>query len=818
LAVGNQMTERTTPIAAQVERDLYRQTPGASVAILVVGFPFWYLLRPYATSPWLDVWLLSLLAALILRVLLWSSHRRWPDALASGAWMNAYAAMSAVLGIAWGVMFFAAQDWARLELIAPYWMLMFGVISAATAMLWVHLPSFLAYTTPIAALGSVSHFMYGPAQLRWLLLALVFYMVVLFVAARTTNQLYRGRLALAADKEALLEALRVEGRDRERLISERTSELAAANSDLQAEVERRALLEQESQERNALLNAVLNSTEDLIFFKDYSGARGVYAGCNDAFARFVGRDREAIAGCDDVELFGEEAAALRRDSDLIAMEQGSHVDEHWAAYPDGRRALLSTLKAPLVTATGGVRGVVGVARDITAQKNAEETLRSQQRTLEHLAHHDTLTGLPNRLYVIDRLHEEIRRAGAQGGCFTLLFLDLDRFKNINDSLGHSVGDQVLAAVARRLQATVRQSDVVARLGGDEFTVLLPGVGAESDAIDLSSKLLQVFREPLRLDARELAITPSIGVCTYPQDGSSAEELLRNADAAMYRAKRSGRNTYEFYSADMTDAALERVAMESDLRHALERGELSIRFQPQVGLATGDLIGVEALLRWHHPEKGPIAPADFIPAAEEIGFIVDIGNWVLEEVCRQCERLAAANLGDLRIAVNVSGRQLLDPSFQDAVRRCVGEGGCGVRHLEIEITESILLRQRDRATQLLREFRALGIDVAVDDFGTGYSSLAYLKQYPISRLKIDASFVRDIATDPNDLAIARTVIALGKTLDLEVVAEGVETSVQRDLLLAEGCDLGQGFLFAPALTCEELIAYAGDKNLRQAAGA
>jgi diguanylate cyclase (GGDEF)-like protein len=488
-------------------------------------------------------------------------------------------------------------------------------------------------------------------------------------------------------------------------------------------------------------------------------------------------------------------------SDEQALREGIHRYDRWVSYPDGKRVLLSTLKTTFTDGEGNIRGVVAIARDTTELKKAEDNLRVQQSSMHHLAHHDTLTGLPNRLHLVDRLNKSV--LDAINTPFALMFLDLDHFKDINDSLGHTVGDDVLREVAQRLRSILRQADVIARLGGDEFTILLSGTDDASVVSDIAQKVLIELRKPMQINERSLTISASIGISSSPKDGQSAEELLRNADAAMYRAKKGGRNTFRHYSADMTERAMNRISMENDLYTALENGELYVAYQPQVDMRSGQLIGAEALMRWKHPERGDVSPEEFIPLAEETGTIIELGRWVLEEVCMTQKRLARQGFEGIRFAVNVSAAQLLDDQFIDLVRDIIGSGGCDANSLELEITESVLVQKPDRAAAVMKMLRDLNVAVAVDDFGTGYSSLAYLKQYPVSRLKIDASFVRDIATDPNDRAIARTVIALGRALDLEVIAEGVETVEQQSILIEDGCHEGQGFLYSRAVSPETL---------------
>ena len=477
----------------------------------------------------------------------------------------------------------------------------------------------------------------------------------------------------------------------------------------------------------------------------------------------------------------------------------------------GNRMYLRSLS---IEAANGrlVRRLARQAEDqeaIIAKRTAE--LRRHQRSLEHLANHDALTGLPNRLSMFQMLSYGVARASRSGGRFGLLFLDLDRFKAINDSLGHGVGDDVLRAVSGRLSETVRQADAIARLGGDEFTILLSDLTDAHDAAGVAEKILQAFEAPFQLGDQSLSLGTSIGICVYPDDGSSAEEILRNADTAMYQAKRSGRNAYCRYSGHMSAEALSRVSLESDLRDAMSNGELSVAYQPQVDMRSGQLIGFEALLRWEHPTRGVVPPETFIPVAEDTRLIIELGNWTLQQVGATAAMFNRCGLPPVSFAVNVSAKQLDDDGFEQQIRKLLSRHGQIGSSLELEITERVLVQTPQKSRQLIQNLRAVGIDVAIDNFGTGYSSLVYLRQYPVNKLKIDASFVRDIAEDSSDRTIARAVIALAKSLSIQVVAEGVETEKQRDILLKDGCHLGQGLFYAPALPAEQLMDFAWRAN-------
>jgi diguanylate cyclase (GGDEF)-like protein len=476
------------------------------------------------------------------------------------------------------------------------------------------------------------------------------------------------------------------------------------------------------------------------------------------------------------------------------------VDMEMEAVRDGTAvATIVGYAAPLFDSSGRTRGAIGAFLDITARKRAEEQVRN-------LAYHDALTGLPNRLLFQDRLALAVAQAHRHRQGLAVLFIDLDRFKVINDSLGHTVGDRLVREVAARLRTCVREGDTVARLGGDEFTLLLPHIGQAVDAAKVAKKVLDLVRIPFDIDGRELFVTASMGISLYPDDGIDAETLVKNADTAMYRAKEQGRDLYQLYTPAMNATALERLALESSLRRALSHDELVLHYQPIFDVATRRVQGVEALLRWHHPELGLVPPADFIPLAEITGLILPMGPWVLRTACAQARAWQDRQPG-LSVAVNLSARQFQEASLVAQVTDALADSGLEAGCLQLEITESSAMQNAQTAIQTLRELKAQGVGLSIDDFGTGYSSLSYLKRFPIDTLKIDQSFIRDIGRDPDDAAIASAIIALAHTLKLTVVAEGVETPGQLAFLATHGCDRAQGYLLSrplPADLCGALL--------------
>ena len=459
-----------------------------------------------------------------------------------------------------------------------------------------------------------------------------------------------------------------------------------------------------------------------------------------------------------------------------------------------------------ILAEGGKYAGMGTGYDLM-KAITERT----QANLYRLAHFDALTGLPNRLLFLDRLSQMMAQANRNERLVAIMLLDLDRFKAINDTLGHTMGDLLLKGVAERLAGCVRGDDTVARLGGDEFIVLLPEIRYIEDAATVARKILNALAQPFPLDGHEIFIGTSIGIALYPFD-EELNALLRNADTAMYEAKQQGGNNYQFYSAEMNTASLKHLSLEGALRRALERGEFELHYQPQIDLTRGEIVGVEALVRWRHPDLGLLGPMEFIPLAEENGLIVPIGEWVLRTACAQVRAWQEAGLRPIRVAVNLSARQFYQKDLVGTVARILEQTGLDSRYLELEITESCLMQNTQTTVALLTELSRLGVRFSIDDFGTGYSSLSYLKRFPIDTLKIDRSFVCDIGTDPDDAAIVKAIIALAKSLEMHVIAEGVETPEQLHFLRTHGCNEIQGYLVSRPLPADEvarLFAACGD---------
>jgi diguanylate cyclase (GGDEF)-like protein/PAS domain S-box-containing protein len=529
---------------------------------------------------------------------------------------------------------------------------------------------------------------------------------------------------------------------------------------------------------------------------------------SDEIYRAFGVNREAYSpdpekSLELVHAEDQQSLALARRGAL--RERKPYRIDFRVLRPDGTLRHLHEQTEILLDETGRPVRMTGTVQDITERKLNEEQIR-------RLAYYDGLTMLPNRLLFTQKLETALSAARRQKRPLAMLFLDLDRFKQINDTLGHSLGDKLLQGVAERLKHCLRGSDTiargssgdtVARLGGDEFIICLSDINRGEDAAKVARRILDSLKTPFRLDEHEVFVTGSIGISLFPTDGENVEALLKNADAAMYHAKDSGRGTCQFYDESMNTRALQRLSMENKLRKALEKEELLLHFQPQVDLDTGTVVGVEALVRWQNPELGLVPPNDFIPLAEETGLILPIGEWVLRAACVQIREWQKRGLDGLRMAVNLSGRQFRQEEILKTVRDTVQAVGLDPRSLELEITETILLQDVEANVRILSDLKFLGVRISLDDFGTGYSALSYLKRFPIDILKIDRSFIRGIPADPGAGAITSAIIAMAKGLEIAPVAEGVETPEQRAFLYRRGCRLMQGFLFGKPMPADQV---------------
>ena len=587
--------------------------------------------------------------------------------------------------------------------------------------------------------------------------------------------------SLARSTQARAADLKRRNQEIEQLVELRTQELATAKE--------RALV-------------TLESIADGVITAD---ARGVIDYLNPVAERLSGWSEQEAVGKPIADLFRvidektqQEVAnpvllCLSSGLPFMRQENTIFVNRH------GENLAINESAAPIRDRNGQITGVVLIFHDVSSARRLTQQMSWQ-------ATHDALTGLPNRIMLQDFLEAALEFAAQSGHALAVMFLDLDRFKIVNDTLGHDVGDGLLREVAERLKEGLRGSDIVGRLGGDEFLIIASEIKDNTAIVMMAERLLKVFHKPFTLGEAEFFASTSIGISVYPEDGTTPDVLMKKADSAMYRVKTQGKNNYGFYSKEADQGTQERFTLEADLRHALERQELLLHYQPQVSAMTGNVTGFEALIRWNHPGRGMIPPLEFLPLAEETGLIVEIGDWVMREACRQNQAWQQAGLAKVTIAVNIAHAQFIRPTLPAEVKRVLEDTGLAPQFLELELTESILAANAEEAATRLKELKMAGIKLSIDDFGTGYSSLFYLKNFPLDSVKVDRCFIKDIETDRNDAEITTAIIAMSHSLNLSVVAEGVETATQLDFLRQKSCDTVQGYYYSPAVPAEQARAF------------
>jgi len=569
-------------------------------------------------------------------------------------------------------------------------------------------------------------------------------------------------------------------------------------------------LEEQIRKESTLLKSIINTIPIRIFWKDLESR---YLGGNNLFAEDANlQDESHLIGKDDYDMPWKNEADLYRALDKSVMDTGIAKEnfEEPLTDKDGMQRWLSTSKVPLIDEYGKIFGILGAYQDITRKKENEKNLKLQRDALEHQAYHDALTGLPNRLLFLDRLNQYIHKAHRSKSKVAVLFVDMDRFKEINDSLGHVCGDEAIKEVAKRIGSQIRETDTIARFGGDEFIMICNDINNPITIVDIVQKVMRSMDDPITIEGHTIYVTLSIGISVYPDDADTSGDLLKNADAAMYKAKNDGRNTYRFYTEDMTKKAFERIALESSLRQAIDNDDFMLYFQPQIdGESNNSIIGMETLIRWKDGSKGFIPPDKFIPIAEDTGLIIPLGKWILRSGMQQIVKWYAEGLHPGRLAINLSMLQLQQHNFISMLEMMLKETMCQPQWLEIEVTESQIMKNPEQAIMTLQKISQLGIEISIDDFGTGYSSLSYLKRLPINTLKIDRSFVKDIPEDEEAIAIVKAVIALAGSLNLDVIAEGVETQEQKVFLVENGCKNIQGYFYAKPMPADEM-----EKTLRE----
>ncbi len=595
-----------------------------------------------------------------------------------------------------------------------------------------------------------------------------------------------------------------------RWVSERGKGISNHNGDVEAvegfiqditvrKQSEQAILEAEKRYRSIFENTVEG------IFQTTEGGR--YLSANPALARLYGYStpNELISNLNDIENQLYVDRNKRKEFSELMKLRGRVTNFESQVYRrDGSVIWISENARSVKDSHGNLLYYEGTVEDITERKE-------NSAIIEYQATHDDLTGLPNRTLLKDRLHQAILNAERSQSQLAVVFVDLDQFKDINDSMGHHVGDQLLISMAERLSSCVRDSDTVARPGGDEFVLLLPDLHCIETLSHTLQRILSTVSQPCYIEPREFVVTCSLGISMFPQDGHDIDTLLKHADNAMYKAKQAGKNNFQFYTRELNAMLLERLELEYHLRHAIKNNEFELYFQPKMCIHSGKITGLEALLRWHSSMQGMVSPKKFIPIAEESVLIEQIGEWVLEEACRQSVYLHQKTGHILPIAINISPRQFYKPDFPEIIEKAISRSKLNPFLIELEITEGTIVRQPSRFIDILKRLKSVGIKLAIDDFGTGYSSMSYLKNFPIDHLKIDQSFVKNLEDDITNQAILRAIVALGKNLGLKVIAEGVETESQKSFLAAIGCDQMQGYLFGKPMNMKDLLEFIKDKS-------
>lgn len=600
------------------------------------------------------------------------------------------------------------------------------------------------------------------------------------------------------ERKVAQDALETLNKNQEQLIAERTAELKEANRQLVQEVLERRVAEQSSRDRAHFIERLLEAIPTPVFHKDSNGR---YTGCNKSFEDFFQVTKNDIVGHTVYEVWPQASGEVffRNDSALFEAP-GIQVYETSFHGADGRHHTVEFHKASLSKADGSCSGLVGVMWDVTERNQAAEQIR-------FLAHHDPLTELPNRLLVRDRFDQLIAHNGREQCNIAVAYLDIDNFKTVNDSLSHATGDALLQEIARRLKASVRGMDTVSRLGGDEFLIVLPDITGPEFVAVITARILEELAVPFHIEGHQFSITASIGIALHPEDGHDLDTLLRKADIAMYRAKESGRNAFQFFDKRLEADAHEHFTLREQLRSALTRQEFVVHYQPEVDIASGRIVGAEALIRWNHTDRGLVSPIQFIPTAEATGLIVPIGAWVLREACREAMTWQGDARSEMFVSVNLSAIQFKRTDLEKTVADVLADTGLPPHLLELELTETILMSDITLGLDIIRRFKAMGIRIAIDDFGTGYSSLSYLKRLEVNKLKIDKSFVMDMCANQNDAAIVCAIVLMARSIGISVIAEGVESEQAMELLKLCRCDQAQGFHIArpmPSADFQQLL--------------
>ena len=792
-------------IAEEQTRILFQQAPISNATVYAVATLFYFILIPHIDSGIVEIWVVSLFATATFRLALWLLRQREPQKMSTTQWQRAYLTGCLMVGVAWSLIVPHIYLTENLTIAIGLSMLLFGIVSSAVVILSCYLPAFVVYVYPQLFTLIATLLFYGDFTHNILAIATFAYLVMTTLFTRNVHRNLVENISLEVQNKQLIDELSEEVRNRETTINLRTSELQEKNSALSKEISERELAESALRKSEKRFELAMRGANDGVYDWNLKSNEIYYS---PRWKKMLGyEDDELPNDFSTWEDLVEEKDRERSWNMLTDYIQGKrdnfhiefkmrHKDGHWVD-------ILS--RAFLVRdAEGNAIRTVGTHVDITEKKRQEAHILKQ-------AHYDGLTGLPNRFLAMDRLTQLLKETNRDHQMIAVLFLDLDGFKRVNDTLGHETGDRLLVQAAERLKSAVRDADSVCRLGGDEFVVMLRNLSELTDAKAVASNLIAQFRNPFTLDDRALVVTTSIGISVYPNDGDTPTELLRNADTAMYHSKEQGRNTFNFYTCEMNLNISRSLEVEEQLQGAHKRQEFSVLYQPVIDMQKNRVVAAEALLRWHNPALGMVSPDEFIPIAEQTGVILDIGRYVLQQAVINALHWQQLIDYDFRISVNLSPRQFRDTKLVEFITDLLQHSGLRPEALILEITEGVLMSGQREIVTALDRLHAKGVGLAMDDFGTGYSSLSHLRNYPFDVLKIDRSFINDLMVDDADWELVNASVLMAHGMGLEVIAEGVETEDQLKQLQHMQCDFAQGFLFNKPISVESF-----SRMLQQAA--
>lgn len=782
-------------IVEEQTRILFQQAPISNATVYAIAILFYFLLNTHIDSGIVEIWVLALIVTASFRLLLWLLRKYNLQKWTALQWRRSYLIGCLLVGLAWCLIVPYIYLAENLTVAIGLCMLLFGVVASAVVILSAYMPAFIVYAYPQVLVLAYTLFAFGDTGHNALAVATLIYLVMTTMFTRNVNRNLMENIELQAQNSQLIKDLEEEIENRESVIEERTLELAEKNSALRKEIGERELAEsalRKSEERFEL--AMLGANEGL-FDWNLKTNEIYYSPRWKSMLGYADQElpNDFSTWEDLVDEHGRQRSWEMLNDYIHGKRDNFHI-EFKMRHKDGYWVDILSRAFLLRDAKGEAIRTVGTHVDISEKKRQEARILRQ-------AHYDGLTGLPNRFLALDRLAQLIKEAARDSNKIAILFLDLDGFKRVNDTLGHDIGDRLLVQAAERLQSAVREGDSVCRLGGDEFVVLLRNLTELNDASTVASNLNSQFSHPFNLEERELVVTTSIGIAVYPNDGVTPTELLRNADTAMYHSKEQGRNTFNFFTQEMNINVSRSLEVEEQLLTALERDEFSVLYQPVIDLQSRRIVSAEALLRWNNPVLGMISPDEFIPIAEQTGAIVSLGRYVLQQAIENARHWQKALDKEFQVAINLSPRQLRDAGLINFIHTLLQRNELEPDAIVLEVTEGVLMSGQQDIEQALMRLHKAGISLAMDDFGTGYSSLSYLRKYPFDVLKVDRTFVSDITDDPADCELVTASVLMAHGLGLKVVAEGVETESQLKLLREIHCEYAQGYLFSRPIDAE-----------------